>query len=243
MCHDMGTQPSFLPAKAWLDTVCGVRRPAREQECDADGNADLDICSGWQLFTWAIIAAALLTIAMSWNRRGADATGGNARHCRPIRSKSGFDAIVATLDRVGGATRADSVSEGQLDEWREEIAKLRDDLAGASTPCSRAFTRSSHPQTTWHAAGGRRRPEAPAIAAERARLDKLRGELDANLKQANLLSLRTDEVGQRITERRRTISPGNCSSGSPAFSIRRSGVEIDGGAGRDARDIAELGQT
>ena len=45
--------------------------------------------------------------------------------------------------------------------------------------------------------------EAPALAEERARLNKEFGELDAPLKQARLLAARADQLAEQITELRR----------------------------------------
>src|SRR5262249_19399247 len=47
--------------------------------------------------------------------------------------------------------------------------------------------------------------EDPAIAAERERLGKAVGDLDAALKQVRLLSLRADQLADRITNRRRAL--------------------------------------
>jgi potassium efflux system protein len=184
--------------------------------------------------TWAIVATGSV---VAQTPVAAPATSAE-------QNASGFDAIVATLDRVGGATRAESVSDGQLDEWREEIAKLRDELRGRVETLQ---PRLSQAETalkqlgTAPAAGAA--PEAPAIAAERARLDRLRGELDAALKQAKLLSLRADEIGERITERRRTnftrqLFIRQSSVLDPALWTATASALVE-----DARDIAELSRS
>jgi potassium-dependent mechanosensitive channel len=51
-------------------------------------------------------------------------------------------------------------------------------------------------------------PEDPALAAERTRLTTERGQVDAALKQANLLVLRVDQLSDGINRRRRALLTG-----------------------------------
>ncbi len=51
-------------------------------------------------------------------------------------------------------------------------------------------------------------PEDPALAAERQRLTTERSEVDAALKQANLLTLRVDQLSEGISRRRRALLTG-----------------------------------
>src|SRR5262249_20538727 len=47
--------------------------------------------------------------------------------------------------------------------------------------------------------------EDPGLAAERERLNRSFGEVDAALRQAKLLALRADQLSDRVTDRRRSI--------------------------------------
>src|SRR5262249_48924047 len=60
-------------------------------------------------------------------------------------------------------------------------------------------------------------PEDPALAAERTRLGGERGELDAALKQGRLLSLRADQLAERISERRRALLANRLLARSPGL--------------------------
>ncbi|MDB5602562.1 MAG: hypothetical protein JWN71_4606 [Xanthobacteraceae bacterium] len=205
-------------------------------------------------FAHAVVAVAVFAVwagsAAAQTPPASTPSSGTPAPTRPSpaasaeQNSSGLDAIVATLDRIGGTTRAESVSDGQLDEWREEIAKLRDELRSRiETLQPRLVQAETELKQLGAAPAAGAAPEAPAIAAERARLDRLRGELDATLKQARLLSLRADEIGERIVERRRAnftrqLLTRQSSVLDPAFwsATARASVE-------DGRDIAELGRT
>jgi small-conductance mechanosensitive channel len=101
------------------------------------------------------------------------------------RPSLGDDSLAELRDRVAAAreelrTRADAL-EPQLNEVESRLKQL-----GPAPPATAA-------------------PEDPGLAAERERLAKSHAELDAALRQVRLLSLRADQLADRIVERRRAL--------------------------------------
>jgi potassium-dependent mechanosensitive channel len=120
--------------------------------------------------------------------------------------QASLEPLKLELGQIEATLGRESLGDDDLAELRDRVTAVRDEI--------RSRIEAIEPQLT--DTDARRKqlgdaPEAgapredPAIAAERERLDKSHGELDAALKQLKLLSLRADQLSDRITNRRRAL--------------------------------------
>jgi small-conductance mechanosensitive channel len=143
---------------------------------------------------FALVAAALIALGQA----EAQQTGpvGPAAPLEPL--KQGLDQIEATLGRedLGGDTLVDLRDRDFAirDELRTRIDLLDPQLNAIDT---RLKQLGPVPAPTAP-------PEDAGVAADRERLTRSYGETDAALKQARLLSLRAEQLSDRITDRRRS---------------------------------------
>jgi small-conductance mechanosensitive channel len=115
-----------------------------------------------------------------------------------------IDPVKAELDQIEATLRREGLRGSALGDLRDRLVTTRDRL--------RQQTEALEPQLAdldarikqlgdKPAAGAP--PEDPAIAGERERLTKQHGEIDTALKQVRLLSLRADQLSERVVDRRR----------------------------------------
>ncbi|MFL5091520.1 MAG: DUF3772 domain-containing protein [Xanthobacteraceae bacterium] len=150
-------------------------------------------------FAWASVRALTLAIAALIALAGTQALAQPAPlvSLEPLKLELG--QVEATMGREG-------LGDDDLAELRDRVAAARDEIRSrieAIEP-QLADTDARRKQLGDAPEAGAPR-EDPAIAAERDRLDKSHGELDAALKQVKLLSLRADQLSDRITNRRRAL--------------------------------------
>ncbi len=109
------------------------------------------------------------------------------------------------LDRVETSLKRDGLSVQTLYELGRTLVPARDELrAKVASLAPRLAQAEARLKQLGPPPAKDAPPEAPAIAEERARLNKDFSELDAPLKQARLLAARADQLAELITERRRS---------------------------------------
>src|SRR5262245_50196185 len=150
-------------------------------------------------FAWASARALILAVAAVI-----------ALACVPVLAQPAplvsLEPLKLELDQIEATLGREGLGDDDLAELRDRVAAARDDIRGrveAIEP-QLADTDARRKQLGDAPEAGAPR-EDPAIAAERDRLDKSHGELDASLKQVRLLSLRADQLSDRITNRRRAL--------------------------------------
>jgi small-conductance mechanosensitive channel len=136
------------------------------------------------------------------------ASTGLAQTDRP-RSNGELAAAVeqlkSSLDAVETAAR-DARTDRALAELLPRIVPLRDELRrNIEALAPRLALVDTRLKQIGEPPAATAPPEDPALAAERARLAAERSELDTALKQARLLAVRVDQLGERINEHRRTL--------------------------------------
>ena len=116
----------------------------------------------------------------------------------------GIDPIRASLDQIEAASKAGRHGVRSFTELAQQVGPLRDlmrdklaDLEPRLADID-ARLKGLGPAPARDAA-----PEDGAIAAERARLSRQRGEVDAAIKQVQLLLTRADQLANALADRRR----------------------------------------
>src|SRR5262249_55130134 len=100
----------------------------------------------------------------------------------------------------------ESLPDETLLELRDRVNSARDDLRSRIDTLEPQFADVETRLKQLGPAPPTTEPREDAgLAAERDRLTKSHAELDTSLRQARLLSLRADQLADRITERRRTL--------------------------------------
>ena len=151
----------------------------------------------------------------SWLRRGlfalatvaalVAASGGIAAQTPPS-PLAALEPIKRSLDQIEASVGRGGATDEALAEQRRQLAPIRDDLRGR--------VEALEPQVVDAAARLKQLaapqavdapPEDGSITTERIRLQQQYGELDAALKQARLMTVRADELNDRINDKRRAI--------------------------------------
>ncbi|HEX2216193.1 MAG TPA: DUF3772 domain-containing protein [Xanthobacteraceae bacterium] len=124
----------------------------------------------------------------------------------PEPAAAALERIRLALDHVETALSSESVSAATLGELRRTIVSARDELRTRIEELTpRAAEIDARLKQLGPAPAKDAPPEEPAIAAEREQLTQSFSQLDGALKQARLLLVRTDQLGDRISERRREL--------------------------------------
>ena len=145
---------------------------------------------------WAAVFAATLLSTLPW-------AGAQQPAAPPLAS---FEPLKLELDQIEATLGRTSLGDETLGELRDRVAAARDDIRGRVEALEPQL---NDVDTRVKQIGSAPPPGAPpedqGLVAERERLTKSRAELDASLRQARLLSLRADQLADRITERRRSL--------------------------------------
>ncbi len=145
---------------------------------------------------WAVVFAATLLSTLTW-------AGAQQPAAPPLAS---FEPLKLELDQIEATLGRTNLGDETLGELRDRVAAARDDIRGRVEALEPQL---NDVDTRVKQIGSAPPPGAPpedqGLAAERERLGKSRAELDAALRQARLLSLRADQLADRITERRRSL--------------------------------------
>ena len=141
----------------------------------------------------ALAAAAIMALAP-------------ASHAQQQAPLVGIEPIRATIGDIETATRRAGLSERALADYAQQLAPLRDDLrAKVADLQPRVADVDARLKQLGPAPAEGAPPEDAALAAERTRLTQNRAELDAAVKQAQLLLTRADQLATTLTERQRAL--------------------------------------
>lgn len=124
----------------------------------------------------------------------------------PPTPLSTLDAPRLALDQIEQSIGREGMTDQALSEARASLEPVRGDLRTATEGFEQRLRDVDERRKQLGdppAAGAP--PEDPAIVAERGRLNQRHVEIDAALKQARLLSLRGDDLADRITDKRRNL--------------------------------------
>lgn len=125
---------------------------------------------------------------------------------QPLESPATIESYKLSLDQLESAAARDGLSNEALLDIRARIAPIRDGLRAKAEQFEPKLAEIT---TRLDKLGEAPEQDAPAedsaIAAERADLGKLHREIDAALKQARLLTLRAEQINERIVDKRRAI--------------------------------------
>jgi potassium-dependent mechanosensitive channel len=177
------------------------------------------------LLVAAMLAGALVSAA------------GQSPTPEPVR----LEAVKLELDQVEATLGREGLGDETLGELRDRTSgvreQLRERIDALEPQLNEIDTRlkqlgSAPPATA--------PPEDPALAAERERLTKSHGEIDAALRQARVLALRADQLGDRITERRRAIFTQRLFRRTSSVLQLGFWKEVADGAQREVRSVGYL---
>src|SRR5215212_11230825 len=117
----------------------------------------------------------------------------------------GIDPIRASLDQIEASARSTGLRTRALTDLAQRIAPLRDQLRDKLSELEpRLADIDARLKGLGPAPGRDAPPEDAGIAAERARLTQQRSEIDAAIKQVQLLQTRADQLSNALGDRRRS---------------------------------------
>ena len=185
-----------------------------------------------------LLAAALILVAVSSGLAQTPPQQPSPEAASNLEpQKLALDQLEATLQR-------DDLTDDALGEARDSLEPLRGELRESIDTLERrlADVDTRLKQLGDPPAAGAP-PEEASLAAERMRLSQRRATLDGSLKQARLLTLRADDLAERITDRRRSLFTqrllGRSSSAlDPSFWTQAAGAAPD-----DLRGLRYLGES
>lgn len=147
--------------------------------------------SATRLRVLALLASALWLFAVA------------AAVAQPNAGGATLESIRLTVDRVETSLGRDSRSTVELVELGRTLSPVRDQLRERIAAMERDLAQVQARLTQLGAPPAAGAPAEPAeLAAERAQLSAEVARLDAAIKQARLLAVRAEQLGQLITERR-----------------------------------------
>ena len=117
----------------------------------------------------------------------------------------GIEPIRTTLGEIETAMRRGGLSLRSLTQLTEQLTPLRDDLRAKVADLEPRLAEIDARLKQLGPAPAKDAPaEDAAVAAERTRLTQARAELDAAVKQAQVLQTRAEQLASTLSERRRT---------------------------------------
>ncbi|MGE0751579.1 MAG: DUF3772 domain-containing protein [Variibacter sp.] len=129
-----------------------------------------------------------------------------------------LDPLKKQLDEVQDTLRQENLSADVLTKLRQTtitVADTLNDRIGQMTP--RVAEAQARLNQLGPAPAKDAPAEAPTVAAEREHLTRVFSNLDGALKQMKLLSVRADQLGERVTERRHTLYARQLFQRSPSM--------------------------
>ncbi|TMJ05539.1 MAG: mechanosensitive ion channel family protein [Alphaproteobacteria bacterium] len=116
----------------------------------------------------------------------------------------GIEPVRVALDQIEAATRRGGLGVRGLTDLSQRLAPLREDLRDKAADLEPRLADFDARLKGLGPAPAKDAPEDPAIAAERARLTQQRAEIDAAIKQVQLLQTRAEQLTVMLAERRRS---------------------------------------
>jgi potassium efflux system protein len=148
-----------------------------------------------RLALW-VLAAALLA---------AGALPGGLARAEQAEATS-LDSIKTTLDEIEEAVGREDVSQEALVELRQKLNATADDLRGKVDELEpRVGEAEERLKQLGPAPAKDAPPEAKEIADQREELTASFNELDGALKQARVLTVRIDQLSERVSQRRHAL--------------------------------------
>jgi len=165
-----------------------------------------------RLALMALVAAGLIALvptAPAWAQAASSQpTAAQPASAQPTRPSplAALDPFRFELDQIETAIGREGIGDDSLVELRDRIGGVRDGLRGRTDALEPQISEvDTRLKQLGPAPPATAPPEDAGLAAERERLTKVFGELDATLRQARQLALRADQLTDRITDRRRAI--------------------------------------
>jgi potassium-dependent mechanosensitive channel len=147
------------------------------------------------LALWSLAAALLVAGVLP---------GGHAR-AEPAKSSS-LESIKTALDQIEEAVGREDATQEALVELRQKLNAAADDLRGRVDELEpRAREAEERLKQLGPPPAKDAPPESKEIADQREELMSNFNELDGDLKQARVLTVRTDQLSERISQRRHAL--------------------------------------
>ena len=110
------------------------------------------------------------------------------------------------LDQIEATLKREELPIATLNDLEGQLAPVRDDLRAKTADLQDRLAKVDASRRQLGPAPAAGAPaESPTIAAERTRVDQAYSDVDAAVKQANLLASRADTLANRIAQRRRDL--------------------------------------
>lgn len=169
--------------------------------------------SGTGLFALAALLLALASAAVPLSAQtppaatlALEATAPAAQTPLPPTPVSTLEPLRLSIDQIEQTVGREGLTDAALQQTRLSLEPLRGDLRAAIENLeARLADVDARLKQLGEAPKPGAQPEEATIAAERARLVQRHTEVDGAVKQARLLSLRADDLAERITDRRRAL--------------------------------------
>ena len=116
----------------------------------------------------------------------------------------GIEPIRGSLDQIEAATRRGGLGARALADLSQRIPPLREELRDKAAELEPRLAELDARLKGLGPAPAKDAPEDATIAAERTRLTQQRAEIDAAIKQVQLLQTRAEQLSNLLSERRRS---------------------------------------
>jgi potassium efflux system protein len=182
-------------------------------------------------FAGSALRALALVLALALAPAGAQ---------QPPADPNGLAAAKLILDEIEAAASRESTSGAALVELRTRAGAAHEDLLAKAADLGSQQAAAEAQLKDLGPAPADGRAEAPAVAAERARLTALTTQLGANANLARQLATRAGQLFDSVNERRRALFTGKLFERSPSLFDPRSWVELAQSIPDELRGVASL---
>ncbi len=182
-------------------------------------------------FAGRVLRALAIVLALALAPAGAQ---------QPPADPSGLAAAKLLLDEIEAATGRASTSGAALVELRARAAGAHEDLLAKAADLGYQQAAAQAQLKDLGPAPADGRAEAPAVAAERARLSTLTAELGASVNLARQLATRAGQVFDRLNERRRILFTDKLLERSRGMFDSGVWVDVARGVPEELRGVASL---
>jgi small-conductance mechanosensitive channel len=158
----------------------------------------------------------------------------------PPADTSGLAAAKLMLDEIEAAAGREGASGAALAELRSRAAAAHEDLLAKAADLGSQQAAAEAQLKDLGPAPADGRAEAPAVAAERARLTALTAQLGASANLARQLATRAGQLFDRLNERRRVLFTDKLFERSPSLFGPRSWLELAQSIPDELRGVASL---